>query len=86
MPLPSSSSGRRSSDRWILSNLDHPEDLEDDDELEDYGEIRPLSMVREEDISGELRLDSFQFDSMSFDANDFTMTSVKRRNTSQLTL
>ena len=56
---------------------------DDDNEEEDYGEIQPassLSIVKEEDsyandFSLEMRLDSLQFDSLSFDPNDFTFSS-----------
>lgn len=56
---------------------------DDGNEEEDYGEIQPaafLSMVKEEDsclndFSLEMRLDSLHFDSLSFDPNDFTMSS-----------
>jgi hypothetical protein len=62
---------------------------DDDNEEEDYGEIQPtasLSMVKEEDsyvneFSLEMRLDSLQFDSLSFDPNDFTMTSFRGHGT-----
>ncbi|KAF9653125.1 hypothetical protein BDM02DRAFT_2104100 [Thelephora ganbajun] len=85
-PLPSMTSlARRSSQAsskrsWTISR---PGD--DDNEEEDYGEIQPassLSMVKEEDsyandFSLEMRLDSLHFDSLSFDPNDFTLSSIR---------
>jgi len=43
-------------------------------------------MVKEEDsyvndFSLEMRLDSLHFDSLSFDPNDFTLSSIKARGT-----
>lgn len=78
---PSRSSSKRS------CTISRPGD--DDHEEEDYGEIQPasaLSMVKEEDscvndFSLEMRLDSLHFDSLSFDANDFTMSSMRGHGT-----
>ena len=78
---PSQSSSKRS---WTLSR---PGD--DDNEEEDYGEVQPassLSMVKEEDsyandFSLEMRLDSLHFDSLSFDPNDFTFSSIRGHRT-----
>lgn len=82
-PLPAAASlARRSSQSsskrsWTMSRPG--------DEEEDYGEIQPatsLSMVKEEDsclndFSLEMRLDSLHFDSLSFDPNDFTVSSIR---------
>jgi hypothetical protein len=62
---------------------------DDDNEEEDYGEVQPassLSMVKEEDsyandLSLEMRLDSLHFDSLSFDPNDFTFSSIRGHRT-----
>lgn len=67
--------------------MSHPGD--DDNVEEDYGEIQPasaLSMVKEEDsyandFNLEMRLDSLHFDSLSFDPNDFTLSSVRGHGT-----
>lgn len=76
----SQSSSKRS---WTTSR---PGD--DDNEEEDYGEIQPssLSVVKEEDsyaneLSLEMRLDSLHFDSLSFDPNDFTFSSIRGHGT-----
>ena len=77
---PSQSSSKRS---WTLSR---PGD--DGNEEEDYGVMQPasLSMVKEEDsfvndLSQEMRLDSFHFDSLSFDPNDFTLSLIRGHGT-----
>lgn len=89
-PLPTTTSlARRSSKSsskrsWSTSRLG-----DDDNEEEDYGEIQPatsLSMVKEEDsyvndISLEMRLDSLHFESLSFDPNDFTVSSIRGHGT-----
>jgi len=89
-PLPSTISLARQSSQssskrsWRMS---HPGD--DDNVEEDYGEIQPasaLSMVKEEDsyandLNLEMRLDSLHFDSLSFDPNDFTLSSVRGHGT-----
>jgi hypothetical protein len=74
-------SSQPSSRNWIIPDVEHPADFDDELEELDYGEIQAssLSMVHEEDshwgdISLEMRLDSLHFDSLSFDPNDFTMT------------
>jgi hypothetical protein len=62
---------------------------DDDHEEEDYGEVQPassLSMVKEEDsyvneYSLEMKLDSLHFDSLSFDPNDFTFSSIRGQGT-----
>lgn len=67
--------------------MSHPGD--DDNVEEDYGEIQPasaLSMVKEEDsyandLNLEMRLDSLHFDSLSFDPNDFTLSSARGHGT-----
>jgi len=67
--------------------MSRPED--DDNVEEDYGEIQPasaLSMVKEEDsyandFSLEMKLDSLHFDSLSFDPNDFTLSSIRAHGT-----
>lgn len=64
--------------------MDDPDNAEDEEEEDDYGILNPsssLSIVREADISGEIRLDSFHFDDLSFDANDFTVTSFRNGHT-----
>jgi len=67
--------------------MSHPGD--DENVEEDYGEIQPasaLSMVKEEDsyandFNLEMRLDSLHFDSLSFDPNDFTLSSIRGHGT-----
>jgi len=62
-----------------------PRSSDDDNVEEDYGEIQPasaLSMVKEEDsyandFSLEMKLNSLHFDSLSFDPNDFTLSSIR---------
>ncbi|KAF9792419.1 hypothetical protein BJ322DRAFT_1029151 [Thelephora terrestris] len=89
-PLPTTTSlARRSSKSSSKRSWTMSRSGDDDNEEEDYGEIQPtasLSMVKEEDsyvneFSLEMRLDSLQFDSLSFDPNDFTMTSFRGHGT-----
>ena len=85
-PLPSTTSlPRRSSQSSSKRSWKMSRPSDDDNVEEDYGEIQPasaLSMVKEEDsyandFSLEMRLDSLHFDSLSFDPNDFTLSSIR---------